>query len=117
MKTKITMVRGDTRAFKVPFLYSDGSQVQDKDIESIRLTCRKSTNALSPALFEKETKDFKVSDSYLYCQFNPTDTESLDYGQFYFDIEVTLKNGYRKTMLYKLKLTEETTIHSGGVNE
>ena len=85
-----------------------------KDIDTIFITCRQETTKDSNTLFIKTMEDMVLdADGYLHCKFDPSDTENLYYGDYYFDIEVTLTNGFRKTVLHKFTLTQETTIHGG----
>ena len=55
--------------------------------------------------------DITFENGYINCTFLPQDTQNLPYGKYYFDIEITLKNGYRKSKLYNFTITEETNIH------
>lgn len=110
----LKFVRGDTCLFKVKLVINGGDVVKLSDIDSIFMTCRQTPNKDSNVLFKKTLDDLTLDDEgYLHCKFNPSDTENLYYGEYFFDIEVTLTSGYRKTRLYKFELTEETTIHGG----
>ena len=61
-------------------------------------------------------EDIEIDDEgYGHAIFKPEDTENLQYGFYCFDIEITLKNGYRKSRLYYFEITPESTIHEGGV--
>lgn len=108
----ISFVRGDSFNFKVLLKQSNGSPLNKDDIDTIIVTCRKYPNEDNTVIFKKE-KDAMTIDDYGYChvKFLPEDTEDLDYGTYYFDLEVTLNNGYRKTRLWEFELTKETTIH------
>ena len=107
-------VRGDTQPFKFKIIDKDGNDVAISDIETLFITCRKEPSVLSPILFQKTLRDVTVSDGYYHATFTPQETQSLCLGKYYFDIEVTLKNGYRKSRLSTIDLTAETTIHGGG---
>ena len=103
---KISFTRGDTYSYK--FRYKN---INKDDIDTLFLTCRQEPNEKSPILFEKEKKDFVIDDEYIHGEFATSDTENLDYGVYHFDIEMTLKNGYRKTKIGQFEITRECTFH------
>lgn len=113
MKKNINVVRGDTISLKFTLKTADGQDVNEQDIETLLITLKKGTDDISPTIFQKTLEDITFDDGYCHVVFEPEDTEDLEYGKYYFDIEVTLNNGYRKTALYTLTLTEETTLHRG----
>lgn len=104
-------VRGDTCLFKFKITNTQGQTIKKEDIESLILTCRADSSSTLPILFQKNIDDFELKDDYYHCAFKPTDTQNLKYKKYYFDIEVTLKGGYRKTLFSSFTLTEECTIH------
>ena len=110
----LKFLRGDTCLFKVKLIINGGDVIQMSDINSIFITCRQAPNKDSNVLFKKTINDVVLDEEgYLHCAFNPSDTENLYYGEYFFDIEITLTSGYRKTRLYKFELTQETTIYGG----
>ena len=110
----VKFVRGDTCLFKVQLSSTGDKSLNMSDIDTIFITCRKTPDKDSDILFQKTKEDIVIDqDAFLHFQFNPDDTENLYYGLYYFDIEITLKSGYRKSKLYQFELTEETTIHGG----
>ena len=111
-------VRGDTFAFKFLLTMQDGTAVKKEDIDTLFITCRKFASKESPIIFKKTLEDVEIdTDGYCHAIFNPEDTQELIYDSYFFDIEVTLKGGFRKTKLFQFKITKETTIHeSGGTN-
>lgn len=113
----IEFTRGDTFALKTQITYADGSPIKTEDIKTLYITSRIFPTKTSPIIFQKTLEDVSIdSDGYCHIIFNPFDTEKLDYKEYYFDIEITLKSGLRKTKIYKFKLTEETTIFEGDSN-
>ena len=105
-------VRGDSFCFKIKLLDADKQPIIADKISELFVTFRKYTNDDSPIIFQKNLEDVTI-DEYGYCHvaFNPEDTQDLPYGEYYFDMEVTLNSGYRKSRLYEIELTKETTIH------
>lgn len=111
----IKFIRGDTQPFKFKLTYKDKTIVPMEDIDTIILTCRLSEYISSEILFTKKKSDFTLENEYYHCQFNPEDTQKLEYGEYAFDIEVTLKSGYRKTLYNNFELKKEVTIHNDEV--
>ena len=111
---ELEFVRGDTFPFKAPLKFKDGTNVKDSDIKTLFVTCRRAPEKGSPIIFQKNLSNVTIEDGYCHVIFNPEDTEDLDYGKYYFDIEVTLNNGTKKTRTVKFELTKETTIHGSG---
>lgn len=111
-------VRGDTFAFKVPVKLKNDAVLKEENVDTIYITARKDTREDSKVIFEKTKQDVQIDEEgYCHAVFNPEDTENLDYGFYIFDVEITLKSGYRQTKVYKFELTKEATIHgSGDVN-
>lgn len=110
----MNFIRGDSFLFKTKVTKKDGSILKTEEVESIFVTCRKLPFKEMPILFQKNINDMTIDEKgYLHIMFEPKDTERLEYGKYYFDIEITLKNGYRKTKLDVFTITEETTIYSG----
>lgn len=110
----LKFVRGDTCSLKVKLTLDGDGVIQIGDIDTIFITCRQKPDKNSDILFQKTKEDIVIDqDAFLHFQFDPDDTENLYYGLYYFDIEITLTSGYRKTKLYTFELTEETTMHGG----
>ena len=110
----VKFVRGDTCLFKVQLSSTGDESLNMSDIDTIFITCRKTPDKDSDVLFQKNKDDIELDENaYLHFKFEPEDTENLYYGLYYFDVEITLKSGYRKSKLYQFELTEETTIHGG----
>lgn len=111
-------VRGDSFYFRILLKDIDNKPINNNHIKELFITFRKYANNDSPILFQKNINDVSIDDlGYCHVAFLPEDTQDLSYGKYYFDMEVTLNNGYRKSRLYEIELTKETTIHrTGGGN-
>lgn len=109
-------IRGDSCPFKIKLQYKDElkNPVQLNDIDTLFVTCKTNSASNSFILFQKTLNDVEIdSEGYCHIVFEPKDTEKLAYGKYVFDIEVTLKNGYRKTYYDSFEITNETTTHEG----
>lgn len=111
----IKFVRGDTLPFKTKISLQDETAITTEDIDTLLITARIKTTKTSPIIFQKTLEDVTIDqEGYLHVVIEPEDTQELAYGVYYFDIEITLNTGYRKSRLYQFKITEETSIHEGG---
>ena len=110
-----SFIRGDSYLFKVLVKHKENNiPLQEIDVDSIFVTFKETTSRSSDILFSKDLSNITIDDNgYCHIAFEPSDTESLNYGTYYFDIEITLKNGYRKTQTYMVRITDETTSHGG----
>lgn len=103
------LIRGDTHLFKVRL-----KNITLDEIDSVFVTCRKDIYS-KDFIFQKTIDDVTIDNNlYVHFAFNPSDTQALPYGNYVFDIEVTLKSGYRKTKLFNFNLTGEATFHGIG---
>lgn len=113
----IKFIRGDTLPFKAKITLNDGTPIQTQNIKTLLITGRKLTQKTSPIIFQKTLEDVTIDEEgYCHGVIEPEDTEELSYGNYYFDIEVTLHNGYRKSRLYQFRLIDETSMHGGDDN-
>lgn len=113
---KFSIKKGDTFARKTRFRQeSDGAILKSDDLKSLFITLRSQPYENYDILLQKKLEDVTF-DEECYCHFVFTseDMERLDYGTYYFDISITLNNGYRKTVLYELEITKKTTFYNGG---
>lgn len=110
-----SFIRGDSYLFKVRVKHkNDDTPLQQMDVDTIFVTFRENTFNTSNIIFQKQLSDISIDENgYCHVAFDPSDTESLNYGTYYFDIEITLTNGYRKTKTYSVSIMDETTIHGG----
>ena len=108
MDENISFIRGDTFPFKVKI--HSKTTITKEDIDTLFVTCRKIASEVSPILFQKTLDDVEISDNYIHITFKPEDTENLEYEKYCFDVELTLKNGVRKTKFATFTLDNETTI-------
>lgn len=113
----IEFIRGDTLPFKTKISLSDGTAITTEDIQTLLITARSKTFKSSPIIFQKTLENVTIdAEGYLHAVIEPEDTQELPYGDYYFDIEITLNTGYKKSRLYQFKITEETSIYEGENN-
>lgn len=107
----ITMPRGDYRPIKFKIKNKDKTDF-NLDIDEIYVTFKEGYYTKN-ILFQKRlsSKDIiKDKDGYYHFGILPEDTEKLDYGEYYFDIEIcNQKPKIKQTQLGKLVITQEIT--------
>lgn len=112
----MNFIRGDTQFLKFLVTFKDQTLIKLEDIDTLFITCKKSIYSREN-IFQKTIDDVKIDEEgYVHIVFKPEDTESLEYGKYVFDIEITTKAGYRKTKLFEFTLVGETTFHGGDAN-
>ena len=110
-------IRGDTIGISFSLKYKDDNVVSKEEIDSLFITIKKSIYT-EEIIFQKTLENVEIDENgIVHLVFEPEDTECLEYGKYVFDIEVTLKSGYRKTKLSEFNITGETTFHGGDVDE
>ena len=101
----ITMTRGDTMIVQLEMIYTDGSSYVPDPGDRIRFAMDRDydTDGTEPLVW----KDIDPTD--LVLKLDPEDTKKLEYGTYYYDLELTKADGTVDTFLAKgkLKLTEE----------
>lgn len=114
----IEIIRGDTATISVTITNKNGDTIEFEDIDTLILTCRKMPSKSNEVLFKKTKEDFRFEDNKYKVDLKAEDTEQLKLDKpAYFDIEVTLKNGTRKSRIYEMSIIKDYTIHGGDSNE
>ena len=110
-------IRGDTFPFKFQVKRKDGTAIIKDDIDVLFITVKTSIYT-DKVIFQKTLNDIEIDEEGdFHVVFSSKDTENLNYGKYIFDIEITLKSGYRKTKLFEFELIGETTFHKDGGGE
>lgn len=101
-KNKIKITRGDTGIFNIEILDRITElpyEVQAGD--TVRFTVKKSIYQNKPLIQKEGTS----------IQINPADTQTLMYGKYLYDVEITLANGMVQTIITpcEFEITSEVT--------
>ena len=109
MNKNIKMVRGDTFSFGIEYAFDDHSS---QDLETCYFSCKKNTND-EEYIFQKSLSDgiSKVSNGKYRVRVAPEDTEDVEVGNYYYDLEFGL-NGDIFTIIKGI-LTIENDITRG----
>lgn len=106
----LTMTRGDSESITVKMKNPDGTVHPFVDGDVIELTVRK--KPLSEIAFHKTITKFD-EDGSANISIDPTDTSSLEFGKYVYDIQWTNADGGVKTIVKPIKnnfiITEEVT--------
>ena len=104
--------RGDTKLFKFQLKDKNGEVVTLTESDELYFTVKRDPYS-STALFQKRIGDGMVlgDDEYYHVTISPSDTNSLDYGSYGYDIEIKTGEGVVKTLtIGTITLTEEYTF-------
>lgn len=99
----ITLTRGDTFKSVVEMRYPDGTPYTPNDGDQIRFALKKKISDTTPLIIRE------IPTSTMLLQLVPEDTKLLDFGDYWYDIQMTKQNGDVDTFITKTKfvITEE----------
>lgn len=107
----ISIPRGDYRAFKFKIKNKDETEC-NINFKEIYITFKRSCY-IRDILFQKRLSKKEITeteDGYYHFEILPEDTEKLEYGTYFFDIEICNDEPkVKQTTLGKLELTKEIT--------
>ncbi len=104
----IYITRGDTYAFKFRRQDQDGNIITTAP-DALYFTVKKDADTES-FIFQKTFADMTLDeDGYIHCVIDPSDTESQEYGNYYFDIEVTANSVVSTICKGRIVITKEIT--------
>lgn len=108
MMEEIKMVRGDTLRFKFQRTLLDGTLIKEK-VDEMYITFKKRMTSQEFS-FQKRLSDntikFDEETGYYHIVIEPKDTESLRFGEYVFDVEIT-KDEFVKTIMKGILILEE----------
>lgn len=107
--TDITAVRGDTIALGVELYDEDGELITD-DLDAAYFSCKKNQTdnnyefqkTLGSGITKVETGKYRV-------RVAPEDTDNLDVGTYYYDLEIHINDDVYTPLKGKLKLEQDIT--------
>ncbi len=107
----MNIVRGDTGAFKFQRLNSGGEPITSIPDEMF-FTVKKSFSFNAYVLQKKLSDMMLGEDNCWHFTIEPSDTATLDYGTYVYDIEVTTGEYVQTIAKGKLVIEEESTWES-----
>lgn len=110
MYNNMKMVRGDTLSFAIQYTF-DEKTIQDLD--TCYFSCKKNSDD-EEYIFQKSLNDgiSKVADGQYRIRIAPEDTEDIEVGNYFYDLEIGL-NGDKFTVLNGI-LRIEADVTRGG---
>lgn len=108
------IIRGDTKYFKFQRKRKHDGEIIETLPDKLYFTL-KFSDTDDTALIQKTLGDgieYNDTDKYYYLTINPSDTNNLPYGRYYYDIEVIKDNGYKQTIaIGDILITSEITFY------
>lgn len=102
--------RGDTKRFKFQLKDSEGNVLVLSNSDQLYFTVKDNSRSTTPLIQKRIGSGIVYSDGYYYVTINPSDTNSLDYRSYGYDIELK-SDGIVKTLIIgEITLTEEYTF-------
>ena len=98
----ISMIRGDTETIKVSCKDAQGEDVPLEDGDTLYFTVKSSINTEEKKI-QKIITEFP--DGVAYINISPADTKSMGFASYYYDIQLTRKDGTVKTIIPPSKFT------------
>lgn len=101
----ISMVRGDTLAFGIEI------EGLEQDLDSAHFSCKESYSATS-YIFHKTLEDgiSKVSDGQYRVRVAPEDTQGIDAGNYYYDLQIGVNSDVFTIMKGSLTIEPDVTV-------
>lgn len=99
----ITMTRGDTAVLKLDIIDEQGIPYVPTNSDVVLFTLKRNVME-KDVIFQKSMVDGKII-------IHPQDTAHLDYGSYFYDVELTKENGFVATVIppHRLIIAEEVT--------
>lgn len=96
VNNKITMTRGDTATFHCKVVFSDANNteytMQSGDVLIFTLRNSAKTTTASDFIMQKTFTNNQIT-------IDPTDTATLNYGNYVYDVQLTLADGTVNTII------------------
>lgn len=102
-KNVITLTRGDTAILRLDIIDEKGIPYEIQNGDVVIFTLKRNVMERD-VVFQKTMVNGKIT-------INPKDTSSLEYGSYFYDVELTKENGFVATVIppSKLIIAEEVT--------
>jgi hypothetical protein len=100
--TDLAMIRGDSETIKVSCKDAQGVDVPLKDGDTLYFTVKSSVGTEKIEI-QKVITEFP--DGIAYINISPDDTKSMNFRDYYYDIQLTRADGTVKTIIPPSKFT------------
>lgn len=102
VNNNISITRGDSAIFALSIKKADGEPYTVSEGDTVIFTVKKST-------FDKDIITQKTVVNGVIT-INPDDTKSLEYGTYYYDVELTRADGFVSTVISPHKFIVEQEV-------
>lgn len=102
VNNNISITRGDSAVFSLSIKKADGEPYEIVEGDTVIFTVKKST-------FDKDIITQKTVVNGVIT-INPDDTKSLEYGTYYYDVELTQSDGFVSTVISPHKFIVEQEV-------
>lgn len=111
MANNISFTRGDTKVIALDILDDRGYPYTPAANDILTMTVRDREEAIVIQKITGHGTDVKHREGGWQITLQPADTSSLPYGQYFYDIQVVLEDGYTQTIIpySTLTLLQEVT--------
>lgn len=100
----ITLTRGDTLQLKVE-MFNGGTEYTPQAGDVVRFALKKDYGDANPIL------NITIPNATQVLTIEPTDTKTLEFGQYVYDIEITKADGTVDTFIYEAAFTIAPEVH------
>lgn len=109
----ITMTRGDTLLVGVGMVLKNGDVYTPVEGDVIRFALKHTTMNSSKSEFNDNEPLILKNIPYDTCilRLDPADTKPLGFGDYVYDIEITMADGYVDTFIHEAKFTLAPEVH------
>lgn len=102
----ITMIKGDTLSFNVEVTDEDGERIE---VDSAFFTCKKIATD-SENIFQKRLNSgITQSDVLLTVRVSPEDTEDIEAGRYWYDLQLGIENDIYTVLIGILDIEQDVT--------
>lgn len=113
---RIKLIRGDTKKIKVRLLDSNDSEIYLGANDQLYFTVKTSSLEEEASIRKSIGNGITYSNGYYHITIDSTDTDSLDYGTYKYDIELVTDLPLTRTLVYgNFLLLNEVTFRGNEV--
>lgn len=103
-KGVITLTRGDSFAAEFPYFLNDSEEPYElQEGDKVRFAAKADWDDMAPVIN-------KAMDGYV-LKLEPQDTKLLEFGGYWYDVEITFANGDVLTYIAKKRLILDKEVH------
>ena len=102
----ITMIKGDTLSFNVEVFDQAGEPLE---VDEAYFTCKKNINGSAKAFQKSLGSGITYDDDLLVVRVAPTDTDTLEAGRYFYDLQLVVGSDVYTPMIGVLTIEQDVT--------